>query len=149
MVYNELEDNGKGIPEAELEKVFERFYRTDASRNSSKGGSGIGLSIAKRIVEDHGGKIYATGDVGIGVCIHIELQRYISEEELAEEAKGLHKIETIIKTTAKGMETRIPGLKKNTEKKSDSEKDTDEKEKTSSEKEGLFKWLNKGGKRDE
>lgn len=149
MVYIELEDNGKGIPKAELEKVFERFYRTDASRNSSKGGSGIGLSIAKRIVEDHGGKIYATGDTGVGVCIHIELQRYISEEELAEEAKGLHKIETIIKTTAKGMETRIPVLKKNAEKRNEAEKEVDDKEKASTDKEGLFKWLNKGGKKDE
>lgn len=151
MVYVELEDNGKGIPEEELEKVFERFYRTDASRNSSKGGSGIGLSIAKRIVEDHGGRIYATKGTEAGVCIHIELQRYISEEELAEEAKGLHKIETIIKTTAKGMETRIPVLKKNAEKKNDVEKEHEEKEKGSGEKEGLFKWLNKdkGGKKDE
>ncbi len=151
IVYVELEDNGKGIPEAELEKVFERFYRTDASRNSSKGGSGIGLSIAKRIIEDHGGKIYATGDAGVGVCIHIELQRYISEEELTEEAKGIHKIETIIKTTAKGMETRIQGLNKIVEKKGDGEKSTDEREKPATEKEGLFKWLNKdkGGKKDE
>lgn len=53
----EIEDNGKGIAARDLPNIFERFYRTDASRNSSKGGSGIGLSIVKKIVEDHGGYI--------------------------------------------------------------------------------------------
>ena len=43
----ELEDNGKGIAAKDLTKIFERFYRTDASRNSSKGGSGIGLVYCK------------------------------------------------------------------------------------------------------
>ena len=50
----EIEDNGKGIAQKDLVNIFERFYRTDASRNSSKGGSGIGLSIVKKIMEDHG-----------------------------------------------------------------------------------------------
>ena len=54
----EIEDNGKGIASKDLPNVFERFYRTDASRNSSKGGSGIGLSIVKKIIEEHGGKIW-------------------------------------------------------------------------------------------
>lgn len=45
----ELEDNGKGIGAKELPHIFDRFYRTDASRNSSKGGSGIGLSIVKKL----------------------------------------------------------------------------------------------------
>ena len=56
----EIEDNGMGIAAKDLPNVFERFYRTDASRNSSKGGSGIGLSIVKKIIEDHGGYIWAT-----------------------------------------------------------------------------------------
>ena len=50
----EIEDNGKGIGQKELPYIFDRFYRTDSSRNSSKGGSGIGLSIVKKIIEDHG-----------------------------------------------------------------------------------------------
>ena len=52
----EIEDNGKGIAAKDLPSIFDRFYRTDVSRNSSKGGSGIGLSIVKKILEDHGGK---------------------------------------------------------------------------------------------
>ncbi len=56
----EIEDNGKGIAAKDLPNIFDRFYRTDASRNSSKGGSGIGLSIVKKIMEDHGGKVWAT-----------------------------------------------------------------------------------------
>ena len=55
----ELEDNGKGIATKDLPNIFDRFFRADASRNSSKGGSGIGLSIVKKIVEEHGGKIWA------------------------------------------------------------------------------------------
>ena len=49
----EIEDNGKGIGAKDLPYIFDRFYRTDISRNSSKGGSGIGLSIVKKILEDH------------------------------------------------------------------------------------------------
>ena len=53
-----IEDNGKGIAAKDLPYIFDRFYRTDSSRNSSKGGSGIGLSIVKKIIEDHGGRIW-------------------------------------------------------------------------------------------
>lgn len=71
----EIEDNGKGIGSRELPYIFDRFYRTDSSRNSSKGGSGIGLSIVKKIVEDHGGKIWATSKEGIGTEIHFVLRK--------------------------------------------------------------------------
>lgn len=71
----EIEDNGKGIGPRELPYIFDRFYRTDSSRNSSKGGSGIGLSIVKKIIEDHGGKIWATSKVGIGTEIHFVLRK--------------------------------------------------------------------------
>ena len=47
----EIDDNGKGIAAKDLGSIFERFYRTDASRNSAMGGSGIGLSIVKKIIE--------------------------------------------------------------------------------------------------
>ena len=51
----EIEDNGKGIAAKDLPYIFDRFYRTDVSRNSSKGGSGIGLSIVKKIMEERSG----------------------------------------------------------------------------------------------
>ena len=73
----EIEDNGKGIAQKDLPRIFERFYRTDASRNSAQGGSGIGLSIVKKIVEDHGGYIWATSREGEGTCMHFVLRKYI------------------------------------------------------------------------
>ena len=73
----EIADNGKGISQKDLPKVFERFYRTDASRNSAQGGSGIGLSIVRKIIEDHGGYIWATSKEGEWTCIHIVLRKYI------------------------------------------------------------------------
>ncbi len=72
----EIEDNGKGIAQKDLSRIFERFYRTDASRNSMKGGSGIGLSIVKKIIEDHGGYIWATSKEGEGTCMHFVLRKY-------------------------------------------------------------------------
>ncbi len=72
----EIEDNGKGIASKDLPNIFERFYRTDASRNSAQGGSGIGLSIVKKIIEDHGGYIWATSKEGIGTTIHFCLRKY-------------------------------------------------------------------------
>ena len=72
----EIEDNGRGIAARDLPYIFDRFYRTDSSRNSSKGGSGIGLSIVRKIIEDHGGKIWATSKEGIGTEIHFVLRKY-------------------------------------------------------------------------
>lgn len=73
----EIADNGRGIAQADLTKIFERFYRTDASRNSAQGGSGIGLSIVKKIVEDHGGYIWASSKEGISTCMHIAFRKYM------------------------------------------------------------------------
>ena len=72
----EIEDNGKGIAARDLPYIFDRFYRTDVSRNSSKGGSGIGLSIVKKIMEDHGGKVWATSRLGIGTILYFVLRKY-------------------------------------------------------------------------
>lgn len=72
----EIEDNGKGIAARDLPLIFDRFYRTDASRNSAQGGSGIGLSIVKKIVEDHGGKIWASSKLGAGTIMFFVLRKY-------------------------------------------------------------------------
>lgn len=74
----EIEDNGKGIPAKEIGSIFDRFYRADQSRNSSQGGSGIGLSIVRKIMEDHGGRIWATSKVGEGTTLHMVIRKHQS-----------------------------------------------------------------------
>lgn len=77
----EIEDNGRGISAKDLPNIFDRFFRTDASRNSAKGGSGIGLSIVKKIVEDHGGYIWATSKEGEGTCMHFVIRKYEEQND--------------------------------------------------------------------
>lgn len=68
-----VEDNGTGIPKKELPYIFERFYRTDKSRNRKTGGLGVGLAIVKELVEAHGGKISVKSEVGKGSTFRIFL----------------------------------------------------------------------------
>lgn len=72
----ELEDNGQGIAAKDLPHIFDRFYRADASRNSTTGGSGIGLSIVQKIIEDHGGKIWVTSKEGVGTTMYFVIRKY-------------------------------------------------------------------------
>ncbi len=76
----EIADNGKGIAKRDLPYIFDRFYRSDVSRNSSKMGSGIGLSIVRKIIEDHGGYIWAASTEGQGVAINFTLHKYENKE---------------------------------------------------------------------
>lgn len=79
LVQIEIADNGIGIAKGDLPYIFDRFFRSDASRNTKRGGSGIGLSIVKKIVEDHGGRIWATSEFGEGTNMFVVLKKYIPE----------------------------------------------------------------------
>ncbi len=75
----EIEDNGRGISMKDLPLIFNRFYRGDASRNTAQGGSGIGLAIVKKIIEEHGGKVWARSVEGKGTTMYFVLRK--SKEE--------------------------------------------------------------------
>ena len=74
-----VEDTGIGIPEEDLKHIFERFYRSDTSRNRGSGGTGIGLTITKALVEAHGGHISIKSDEGKGSKVTIEFFKPITE----------------------------------------------------------------------
>jgi two-component system, OmpR family, sensor histidine kinase BaeS len=69
----EVLDTGGGIPDADLPYIFERFYRADAARARDTGGSGVGLAVSRRIVEDHGGQVFARNREGGGAVIGFTL----------------------------------------------------------------------------
>jgi signal transduction histidine kinase len=71
----EVSDDGPGIPTAEVERVFERFYRSDRARATDDGGSGLGLAIARWIVELHGGRIEVDTSTARGCRIVVSLPR--------------------------------------------------------------------------
>ena len=69
-------DTGTGIPAQHLDRLFDRFYRTDTARSRDAGGSGLGLAIARAIVEAHGGRIWAESQPGVGTVIRFQLPGY-------------------------------------------------------------------------
>jgi len=68
-----VSDTGIGVPRAEQERIFERFYRVDAARSREAGGTGLGLAIARHIVEAHGGRIWVESTVGQGSDFHFSI----------------------------------------------------------------------------
>lgn len=75
-----ISDNGRGIDSNSLPHIFDRMYRADSARQS-RGGSGLGLAICKKIVEEHGGNIYATSQLGTGTTIVFTLKKYVPKAE--------------------------------------------------------------------
>ncbi len=66
-----IKDSGIGIPKEDLEKIFDRFYRSDKSRTKKSGGSGLGLSIAKWIIDQHGAEVKVYSEIGIGTKVEV------------------------------------------------------------------------------
>ncbi|SDK35411.1 cell wall metabolism sensor histidine kinase WalK [Alkalibacterium thalassium] len=76
-----ISDEGMGIPKADLNKIFTRFYRVDRARSRAMGGSGLGLAISKEVVEQHGGRIWAESKEGKGTTFYLSLPYVPFEEE--------------------------------------------------------------------
>jgi signal transduction histidine kinase len=71
----EVEDRGEGIAHADLERIFERFYKGDRARSRGRGGTGLGLAIARHIAERHGGRMWARSEPGKGAQLLLALPR--------------------------------------------------------------------------
>jgi len=68
-----VSDTGEGIPQRELPRIFERFYRVDSARSRSTGGTGLGLAIVKHVAEGHGGTVTVESELGVGSSLQIDL----------------------------------------------------------------------------
>jgi signal transduction histidine kinase len=68
-----VRDTGVGIPQRDLGRIFERFYRVDRSRSRETGGTGLGLAIVKHVAENHGGQVQVRSELGAGTEVEVTL----------------------------------------------------------------------------
>ncbi|MBN2395415.1 MAG: ATP-binding protein, partial [Candidatus Atribacteria bacterium] len=76
----EISDNGQGISEASLNEIFDRFYKVDRARSNRSSGTGLGLYIAKKIILDHQGNIWARSKIGAGTSIFFTLKKLTTKD---------------------------------------------------------------------
>jgi two-component system, OmpR family, sensor histidine kinase VicK len=77
----EVQDHGEGIPANKLDLIFERFQQADASDSRSQGGTGLGLALCRGIVNQHGGRIWATSEPGSGSTFSFTVEQYLPESD--------------------------------------------------------------------
>ncbi|WP_207436353.1 hybrid sensor histidine kinase/response regulator transcription factor [Sabulibacter ruber] len=106
-----VEDTGKGISETKFRKIFKRFYQTDTGSSAAKDGFGIGLSIVKRIVKLHMGKIFVESEPGKGSKFSVKLMRgesHLSPLQKVENLEETEHLEQYLVTGAQTKEVQIP-----------------------------------------
>ena len=81
-----VKDTGVGIPEEDIDRLFERFYRVDKSRSAQAGGTGLGLAIAKEIIDAHNGEINVTSREGVGTTVKVTIP---ADTRIGEQTQGV------------------------------------------------------------
>jgi signal transduction histidine kinase len=80
-VHVAVSDDGEGIPQKSLPRIFERFYRADSSRDRDQGGTGLGLAIVRHLVQSMGGTVWAESELSGGTTVNFTLPRHVSDEQ--------------------------------------------------------------------
>lgn len=89
LILIEISDDGPGIDEQNLPRIFERFYRVEKSRTRNEGGSGLGLAIAKHIVEAHRQRISVRSSLGLGSTFSFSLDKAKSKQDMITTSRGI------------------------------------------------------------
>ena len=88
-------DQGIGIPQGEIDRIFERFYRVDPARHRSTGGTGLGLSIVKHVAATHGGDVRVWSVEGQGSTFTLTLPQHLSVGDLSADDQEIHEHEGV------------------------------------------------------